>query len=240
MTGMSGVPSVGQAGPTAERRCRVLIADEEILIRQLLVRNMEKHGIDADTAADGGQVAAMVALGCYDLVIMDLMLPGQEDRFATLRQIMRVRPNQEVLVLSCLADPQSKMISLSLGAGDYVPKPFHVGELVARVRARLRAAARTTVPGVFSSGRLRLDIVHQQADAGEGPVPLTSREFQLLFELMRHPGAVISKEDLITHLWGTPLGTTSNVVDVYVRRLRSRLGADVITTVRGAGYRIAS
>lgn len=239
MTGTSGSLSAGQAGTTAERRCRVLVADEEILISQLLVRVLDKHGIDADTAADGRQVAEMAGLGRYDLVIMDLMLPGQDDRFAALRQITRVRPDQEILVLSCLADPRSKMLSLSLGAGDYVPKPFHVGELMARVRARLRAAARTA-PGTVASGRLRLDIVHKQADAGAGPVPLTSREFQLLFELMRSPGAVISKDDLIMRLWGTPPGTTSNVVGVYVRRLRSRLGADVITTVRGAGYCIAS
>ena len=239
MTGMGGILTVGQAGTTAERRCRVLVADKENLVRQLLVRILDEHGIDADTVGDGRKLAAMAARGCYDLVIMDLMLPGQADRFAALRQIIRVRPDQEILVLSGLADPQSKMVSLSLGADDYVPKPFHEGELVARVRARLRAAARTA-PGIFAFGRLRLDIVRQQADAGEGPVPLTSREFQLLFELMRRPGAVVSKEVLITRLWGTPLGTTSNVVDVYVRRLRSRLGADVITTVRGAGYRIAS
>lgn len=111
--------------------------------------------------------------------------------------------------------------------------------LVRTLETRLRAAARTG-PGTFACGRLSLDIVHQQADAGAGPVPLTSREFQLLFELMRRPGTVVQKDDLITRLWGTPPDTTSNVVDVYVRRLRSRLGADVITTVRGAGYRISS
>ena len=163
-------------------------------------------------------------------------MPGQ-DGFSTLREIMRRRPDQAVLVLSCLTDPESKMASLGLGADDYLPKPFHVGELVARVQARLRAAAR---PGAsyLACGRLRLDVLRRQADSGGGPVPLTSREFQLLWELMYQPGAVVSKGDLLTRVWDSPSAAASNVVDVYVRRLRSRLGTDAIITVRGEGYRV--
>jgi two-component system OmpR family response regulator len=107
--------------------------------------------------------------------------------------------------------------------------------LVARVQARRRAAARPGPP-LLSCGRVTLDLLHRQADAGAGPVPLTSREFQLLWELMHRPGAVVSKDDLLDHVWGGATDSVSNVVDVYVRRLRSRLGADVITTVRGEGY----
>jgi DNA-binding response OmpR family regulator len=137
-----------------------------------------------------------------------------------------------VLALPAASAPPSR---LGLGADDYVPKPFHVGELVARVQARLRAAARPGPP-LLSCGRVTLDLLHRQADAGAGPVPLTSREFQLLWELMHRPGAVVSKDDLLDHVWGGATDSVSNVVDVYVRRLRSRLGADVITTVRGEGY----
>jgi len=128
------------------------------------------------------------------------------------------------------------MASLGLGADDYVPKPFHVGELVARVQARLRAAGRSGA-GVITWGKFRLDVVHRQADSGTGPVPLTSREFQLMWELLHPPGVVLSKDDLLDRVWGLSPGTASNVVDVYVGRLRSRLGAEVITTVRGEGYR---
>jgi DNA-binding response OmpR family regulator len=101
-----------------------------------------------------------------------------------------------------------------------------------------QASAVLPGPAIIACGRLRLDTVHRHADAGAGLVPLTSREFQLLFELMRRPGTVVSKDELITRLWGTPPDSTSNVVDVYVHRLRSRLGTDAIATVRGEGYRV--
>jgi DNA-binding response OmpR family regulator len=215
-------------------RSRVLVVDDEQRIRQVLVRILRARNIEADTAADGTAAVSMAAPGCYDLVILDLLMPGQ-DGFSALREIMRRRPDQAVLVLSCLTDPDSKMASLGLGADDYVPKPFHIGELVARVEARLRAAARPGAP-VLSCGRLTLDVLRQQADAGAGPVALTSREVQLLWELMHRPGAVVSKDDLLARVWGGASASTTNVVDVYVRRLRSRLGPDVITTVRGEGY----
>jgi DNA-binding response OmpR family regulator len=215
---------------------RVLVADDEERIRLVLVRILGSRGITADAVANGADAVAKTVAGSYDLVILDLLMPGQ-DGFSALREIMRRRPDQAVLVLSCLSDPESKMASLGLGADDYVPKPFHVGELVARVQARLRAAARLGPP-VLSCGRLTLDLLHRQADAGAGPVPLTSRESQLLWELMHRPGAAVSKDDLLERVWGGATDSVSNVVDVYVRRLRARLGPDVITTVRGEGYRV--
>jgi two-component system, OmpR family, copper resistance phosphate regulon response regulator CusR len=219
--------------PAAPRQ-RVLIVDDEERIRLVLARILRARGIAADAVADGADAVARTVSGSYDLVILDLLMPGQ-DGFSALREIMNKRPDQAVLVLSCLSDPESKMASLGLGADDYVPKPFHVGELVARVQARLRAAARPGPP-VLSFGGLTLDVLHRQADTGAGPVPLTSREFQLLWELMHRPGAVVSKDDLLARVWGGATDSVSNVVDVYVRRLRSRLGPDVITTVRGEGY----
>jgi DNA-binding response OmpR family regulator len=198
------------------------------------MRILRDQGMDADTAADGDAAVSMAVCGGYQLVILDLLMPGR-DGFSALREIIRRRPAQAVLVLSCLSDPESKMMSLGLGADDYLPKPFHVGELVARVQARLRAVDR---PGtaVLTCGRLALDVVHRQADSGAGPVPLTTREFELLWELMHEPGRIVSKDDLLSRVWGFPRGTASNVVDVYIGRLRSRLGTDVITTIRGEGY----
>jgi DNA-binding response OmpR family regulator len=228
-------------GPPATplaRRNRVLVVDDEERIRRVLVRILRDRGIEADPAADGSEAVTMAASGRYDLVILDLLMP-RHDGFSALKGIMRARPEQSVLVLSCLSDPELKMTTLGLGADDYVPKPFHVGELVARVQARLRAASR---PGaaVLATGRLTLDVLRRQADAGAGPVLLTSRECQLLWELMRQPGAVLSKEELLARVWGSAPGAASNVVDVYIRRLRSRLGTDVITTVRGEGYRVGA
>jgi two-component system, OmpR family, copper resistance phosphate regulon response regulator CusR len=219
-----------QGGPQR----RVLIADDEQRIQQVLTRILRSQGIAADCASDGEQAVAMALRGGYDLVLLDLLMPGQ-DGFSALRQIMSRRPYQPVLVLSCLTDPASKMETLGLGADDYLPKPFHVGELVARVQARLRAATRPG-PASLVCGRLTLDVLRRQADAGDGPVPLTSREFQLLWELMTEPGTVLSKDELLTRVWGGTPDSVSNVVDAYVRRLRSRLGAEAITTVRGEGY----
>jgi DNA-binding response OmpR family regulator len=213
---------------------RVLIVDDEERIRRVLGRILHGINIVADTAANGTDAVALTTSRAYDLVILDLLMPGQ-DGFTTLTEIMHRRPDQAVLVLSCLTDPESKMASLGLGADDYVPKPFHVGELVARVQARLRAATRPGPP-LLSSGGLTLDVLRRQADTGAGPVPLTSREFQLLWELMHRPGAVVSKDELLARVWSSPPDSVSNVVDAYVRRLRSRLGPDVITTVRGEGY----
>jgi len=227
-------------GPDVARRSkahsRVLVVDDEDRLRQVLVRILRARNIETDAAADGSAAVALTVTGSYDLVILDLVMPGQ-DGFSALREIMRRKPEQAVLVLSCLTDPESKMASFGLGADDYVAKPFHVGELVARVEARLRAAARPGPP-VLACGRLTLDVLRRYADSGAGPVALTSREFQLLWELMHRPGAVVSKDDLLAHVWGGAPDTSSNVVDVYVRRLRSRLGAEVITTVRGEGYSV--
>jgi DNA-binding response OmpR family regulator len=216
----------------------VLIADDEERLRTVLVRILRDHRIEADTAPDGERTVAMALSGRYDLVILDLRMPGR-DGFSALREIMRQRPDQAILVLSCLTDPESVMTSLGLGAEDYVPKPFHVGELTARVQARLRAVAARRPAAVLTCGRLRLDLLQMQADTGTGPVQLTSRECQLLWALMQRPGAVVSKIELLARIWGSGPETVSNVLDVYVRRLRARLGTDVIETVRGKGFRVS-
>jgi two-component system, OmpR family, copper resistance phosphate regulon response regulator CusR len=217
---------------------RVLVVDDEKRIRDVVVRILSDRGIDTEAAPDGSSALAMITARYYDLVILDLLMPGQ-DGFSTLRQIMKHEPTQAVLVLSCLTDPESVMAGLGLGADDYVPKPFHIGELAARVQARLRAVARTGPP-VLVCGNLVLDVVRRQAHAGGSVVSLSSRETQILWELMRHPGEVVSKDDLLARVWESEPDYMSNVVDVYVRRLRSRLGAHVIATVRGEGYRVAS
>ena len=224
--------------PAPTGRQRVLIIDDEERIREVLVRILGRCDLDADAAADGAEAIGLVESRPYDLVILDLLMPGQHG-FSVLTEITRRRPDQAVLVLSCLTDPQSKVDSLCLGADDYLPKPFHIAELVARVRARLRANSRPT-PTMLTWGRLTLDVLHRQVDTGAGPIPLTEREFQLLWVLVRAAGEVISKEELLARVWRYEPGSASNVVDVYVGRLRSRLGADVITTVRGEGYRVGT
>ena len=147
-----------------------------------------------------------------------------------------------MLVLSCQSDVITKVDCLDAGARDYLTKPFSLDELLARVRVQLRAGQHSGPPGdqVVRAGHLALDLGRMQADAGPGPVPLTRLEMLLLRELIEHAGESVTKGALLASVWGIDFDPGSNVVDVCVRRLRSKLGFDLIQTVRGAGYRLAA
>ena len=186
--------------------------------------------------ADGGEGLRLATSDQYDLVILDLLMPGV-DGMAVLRGIVAHKPQQAIMVLSALGDTHSKVECLEMGAQDYLAKPFSFDELSARIRARLRDAAKVH-PMHLAVGRLKLDLVRHVADSGAGPVALADREFRLLEELMRNPGQTISKERLLSTVWGYHFDPGSNVVDVYVRRLRAKLGGPTVVTVRGQGYRI--
>jgi DNA-binding response OmpR family regulator len=146
-------------------------------------------------------------------------------------------------VLSCLSDVTTKVACLDMGAHDYLTKPFSIEELLARVRVQLRGEplAGEHQPGdLIRAGHLVLDLGRMQADAGFGPVSVTRLEVMLLRELMEHMGESVAKDNLLASVWGLDFNPGSNVVDVCVRRLRSKLGFELIETVRGAGYRLAS
>lgn len=214
----------------------MLVVDDEARLREVLLRILRHESIEAEAASGAREALAMVRARRYDLVILDLLMPGM-DGFDLLSEMMSSRPEQSVLVVSCLSDPDSKTTALRLGADDYLSKPFHVGELVARVQARLRATARHTPP-ILRHGQIVLDVVRRQASVGSDPVHLTSRECQLLWELMRQPASILSRDELLARVWGADPDCAANVVDVYVGRLRQRLGRDTILTVRGKGYRV--
>lgn len=215
---------------------RVLLVDDEERIRNFVRRALEAEGLSVDCAGDGEEALRKVRTRPYDLVILDLVMPGLDWR-VVLRRIIECNPSQPVLVLSALNDTGSKVSALEYGAEDYIAKPFSLEELLARVRARLRSAARSTA-AFLHAGPLTLDVIRRLADIGGGPVPLAEREFLLLRELATNAGTTVSKERLLSSVWGYHFDPGSNVVDVYVRRLRAKLGADVISTVRGVGYRI--
>jgi DNA-binding response OmpR family regulator len=231
------VPAHGSEDEPAPIK-RVLLIDDEERILNFVRRGLQAEGLDVDTAPNGEEGLRLALSRPYDLVILDLVMPVV-DGHAVLRGILEQKPAQPVLVLSALTDTASKVSSLEGGAEDYISKPFSLEELLARVHARLRAAARSSTTRLVA-GELTLDMIRREADAGAGagPVPLADREFLLLGELMRHAGRTVSKELLLSSVWGYHFDPGSNVVDVYVRRLRAKLGAGTITTVRGVGYRV--
>jgi two-component system, OmpR family, response regulator len=217
---------------------RVLLIDDEPLIRDFISRALKDAEYAIDCACDGADGLQQALARDYGLVILDLVMPEMDGR-AVLTQLLRERPNQPVLVLSCLADVTNKVDCLDLGAHDYLTKPFSLAELLARVRVQLRGDAHQANE-VMRAGDLVLDVGRLQADKGLGPVPLTRLEFLLLKELMEHAGQSVAKEQLLASVWGMDFDPGSNVVDVCVGRLRSKLGFDLIKTVRGAGYQFPS
>jgi two-component system, OmpR family, response regulator len=221
---------------------RILVVDDEPHIRGMVIRALEGAGYAIDSAADGQAGLALALTGDYELVILDLVMPRADGR-QILSQLSRERPDEVVMVLSCVSDVTTKVACLDMGAHDYLTKPFSIDELLARVRVQLRVdhQAGDHQPGdLIRAGQLVLDLGRMEADAGVGPVRLTRLEVMLLRELMEHMGESVAKGTLLATVWGMDFNPGSNVVDVCVRRLRSKLGFDLIETVRGAGYRLAS
>ncbi len=217
---------------------RILLVDDEPKIRGFIARALSGAGYAIDCASGGEEALLRAGPGEYGLVILDLIMPDMDGRLV-LTALMRVRPEQAVMVLSCLDDVTTKVTCLDLGAHDYLTKPFSLEELLARVRVQLRAESHQAGE-VLRAGELVLDVGRLEADIGDGPVALTRLEFLLLRELMEHAGQSVRKDQLLASIWGYDFDPGSNVVDVCVRRLRSKLGFDLIKTVRGAGYQLAS
>jgi two-component system, OmpR family, response regulator len=217
---------------------RILLVDDEPKIRGFIARALTAAGYEIDCASGGEEALRRTGRAEYGLVILDLIMPDMDGR-SVLTTLIRERPEQPVLVLSCLDDVTTKVNCLDLGAHDYLTKPFSLEELLARVRVQLRAEPHQGGE-VLRVGDLVLDVGRLQADIGAGPVALTRLEFLLLRELMEHAGQSVRKDQLLASIWGYDFDPGSNVVDVCVRRLRSKLGFDLIKTVRGAGYQLAS
>lgn len=216
---------------------RILVIEDEPRIASFVSRALIAEGFQVDAAEEGAKALELAHTGRYELVILDLLLPGM-DGMQVLAGIMDRRPEQRVLVLSALSDVDAKVRCLELGASDYLAKPFALSELLARVRARLRQPPAPAPDRFLRVGPVALDMVRRVADAGHGPVNLSEREFAVLQFLMRRGGDPCSREQLLADVWGYTFDTSSNVVDVYVGRLRSKLGEDVIETVRNVGYRV--
>ena len=216
---------------------RVLVVDDEPRIVSFVSRALSAQGFGVDGALDGIRAVQLAETGAYELMVLDLLLPGL-DGLSVLRRVSESRPDLPVLILSALSDVESKVAALELGAVDYLPKPFALAELLARVRTRLRAGRPPRPGNELMAGLLKLDLMRRVCVIdGSAPVPLSEREFLLLQFLVRRDDEVCTREELLSGVWGYSFDPRSNVVDVYVGRLRSKLGADLIETVRNVGYR---
>jgi two-component system, OmpR family, response regulator len=219
---------------------RVLVVEDESRMASVIRRSLAKQGLATDVAASGDEALLMAAGVEYDAIVLDVMLPGR-DGFETCR-LMRERGIwSPVLMLTARDAVADRVAGLDSGADDYLVKPFALVELHARLRSLARRG-RPERPAVLAVGDLRLDPARREVRRGEEEIDLSAKEFSLLEALMRRPGEVVSRLDLIEHVWDIAYEWRSNVVDVYIRRLRDKVdrpfGRRSIETVRGAGYRV--
>jgi DNA-binding response OmpR family regulator len=213
---------------------RILIAEDEGRLAAFLEKGLKANGFVTTTVGDGPSAVAIARDDDFDLLILDLGLPGL-DGMTVLRTLRTQGQRLPVLILSARDDVQDKVDGLEHGADDYVTKPFRFEELLARVRVRLRDEG-TTEQTVLRAGDLALDLRTRRATIEGHSIELSAREFTMLEVFMRHRGQVLSREQLLSHVWGYDFDPGSNIVDVYVGYLRRKLGRDRIATVRGMGY----
>jgi DNA-binding response OmpR family regulator len=220
----------------------ILIVEDEVTVRETLARNFKAEGFEVLSTADGMQGLKLARDRNPDLIVLDLMLPGMDG--LSVCRVLRRESDVPVIMLTARGTEMDKIAGLETGADDYVVKPFSFGELLARVRANLRRAdsgshrARTRL----QSGDLQLDLISRRAYRAEVELRLTHKEFDLLAELMRNQGAVLSRDLLLTQVWGYDYVGDSHTVDVHIRWLREKVeetpsNPKRITTVRGVGYR---
>jgi two-component system OmpR family response regulator len=215
---------------------RVLIVEDDLRMASLVHRGLTGEGLAADVAPSGEDALWMAQAHPYDAIVLDVMLPGL-DGFETCRRLRGAGVWAPVLMLTARDAVEDRVAGLDSGADDYLVKPFAFAELLARLRALARRGE-SERPAVLAVGDLRFDPATREVSRGGKPVDLSAKEFALLECFMRRPGEVLSRLHLLEHAWDFAYENRSNVVDVYIRRLRRKIGEDVLETVRGAGYRL--
>jgi DNA-binding response OmpR family regulator len=217
---------------------RILIAEDDARIASFVDKGLRANGFTTKVVGDGESADGLARSGEFDLLVLDIGLP-RRDGFTVLRRLREARVALPVIILTARDSVGDKVAGLEGGADDYLPKPFAFEELLARIRLRLQGE-RTPEVTVLRAGDLTLDLRTRRARIAARQVDLSAREFALIEILLRHSGQVLTREQILSHVWGFDFDPGSNIVDVYVRRLRRKLGGGPIETVRGMGYRLRS
>ena len=215
---------------------RILIAEDEERIASFIEKGLRANGFTTSVATDGHEAIALARSGEFDLLILDLGLPGR-DGTDVLRELREWDRRTPVVILTARDGLTDKVAGLEAGADDYVTKPFRFEELLARVRVRLRDE-RAPEPTMLRAAGCALDLRTRRLLVEGKSIELTAREFALAETFFRHAGQVLSREQLLSNVWGYDYDPGSNVVDVYVGYLRKKIGEDRISTIRGMGYRL--
>ena len=219
-------------------KAKILVIDDEPSILNVVTAYLRSEGYDYQTAGDGVDGLSLIKTFSPDLIILDIMLPGM-DGIEVLSQLRR-ESNAYVIMLTARAEETDKLVGLSVGADDYLTKPFSPRELMARVKAALRRYQKPASDEdrkIFSFAHVRIDSGSRRAWVAENEIELTSLEFDLLVALADHHGMVLSRQQLLEKVWGYDYFGDMRVVDVHIGHLRQKLGNSFIETVRGAGYR---
>lgn len=218
---------------------RILIVEDEPRISSFVSKGLKAAGYTTLTVATAAEGRAQAVTATFDLIILDLGLPDG-DGYSVLSYIRSVGLDIPVIILTARNSVHDTVTGLQSGADDYMAKPFHFDELLARVQLRLRPDPQEAEVSILSHNGLKLDLLRRVATIDGVEVDLSAREFDLAETFLRHPGQALSREQLLSRVWGYDYDPGSNVVDVYVRYLRNKLGAQRFETIRGIGYRLAS
>lgn len=213
-----------------------MVVEDETKIAHSLEKGLSAEGYVVDVAEHSDAAETLVEANTYDLILLDWMIPGAHDGPALIKLWREAGMQSAILMLTARTTIGDRVHGLDAGADDYLPKPFSFDELLARVRALLRRPQEHQ-GNVLTSGKLALDTISKEATVGKRDVHLTAKEFQLLEYLLRHRGEVVSKDQLLDHVWADEARVQHNTVETFVANVRKKIGEEVILTMRGHGYK---
>lgn len=220
---------------------KILLIEDDDKIRSFIVKGLKEQGFTVDACEDGDTGFSLASTNSYNVILLDIMLPGR-DGLSILKNLRERKNSVPVIMLTARSTLNERLEGLNLGADDYLCKPFFIEELIARIHAVVRRASGDTTH-IMQYKNLTVNMISREVNVDQTPIDLTAREFNLLALLLRSPDRVFTRTQIIEHVWGYDFDPQTNVVDVYIRRLRNKIAevsaSPMIETVRGVGYRMA-